>query len=238
MSSRPQRRYARRRLIAVCALVLLALFAGYALWLRDSSLVAVNEVEVKGLTANESEVTASLEGAGKQMTTLHIDDAALRDAVSGFATVASIRADATLPHKLTVTVTERLPVAVVKIAGEPTAVSGDGLVLSGVSVHGQRLPALEVTEVKGGQLDDEGTAQAEIVGAAPQDLREQIDGIGWDLDRGGVVVALAGAPEIRFGDGSEAEAKWRAVAAVLLDPEREGSAYVDVSVPERTVTGG
>lgn len=232
------RRIARRRLVAAAALIALLLFAGYRFWLRDSSLVAVDEVEVKGLTANEDEVTASLESAATQMTTLHIDDAKLRDAVSRFPTVASIRADATLTDKLTITVTERLPVAIVKVDGESTAVSSGGLLLPGLSVRGQGLPTLDVGEVKGGRLDGEGTAQAVIVGAAPRDVREKIDGIAWDSERGGVVVDLESAPELRFGDGTEADSKWKAVAAVLLDSDRQPSAYIDVSVPGRTVTGG
>ena len=233
-----QSQVARRRLVAAVVLILLVLLAGYRFWLRDSSLVAVDKIEVRGLTANQDQVTASLQSAASEMTTLHIDDEALRDAVSRFPTVASIKADATLPDRLTITVTERLPVATVRVDGEPTAVSADGLLLPGLSVRGQGLPALDVAEAKGPQLDDEGTAQAAIVGAAAQQLRERIDGIAWDSERGGVVVDLQGAPELRFGDGSEAEAKWEAAAAVLLDPELGSPAYVDVSVPGRTVTGG
>ncbi|MGZ8666117.1 MAG: cell division protein FtsQ/DivIB [Solirubrobacterales bacterium] len=220
------------------AVAVVVLAAGYRFWLRDSSLVAVDQVEVKGVTANQAEVTASLEQAGTQMTTLHIDDEKLRDAVSRFPTVASIRADATLPDKLTVTVTERLPVAVVKVEGEPTAVAADGLLLPGISVRGERLPTIEAAAVSGGQLDEEGAAQAAILGAAPAEVREEIEAIAWDPARGGVVVALDGAPEARFGDGSQAESKWRALAAVLADPDLGASAYVDVSVPGRAVSGG
>lgn len=227
----------RRRLVAI-ALLLLALTAVYRFWLRDSSLFAVDQVEVKGLTANEDEITASLDSAGRGMTTLHIDDDALRDAVAKFPTVASIKADASLPDKLTVTVTERLPVGVVKVHGEPVAVSDTGLLLPGLSVQGEGLPTLDVGPVKGGQLDAEGTAQALIVGAAPEDLRKRIDGIAWDEAGGGVVVDLESAPEIRFGDGADAENKWQAAATVLLNDDARSAGYVDVSVPERVATGG
>lgn len=226
----------RRRLVAV-ALILLALAALYRFWLRDSSLFAVESVEVKGLTANRDEVTASLERAGEGMTTLHIDDAALAQAVSGFPTVASIAADATLPHKLTVTVTERLPVAVVKVGGEPTGVAADGLLLPGLDVGGQGLPEIDA-ESRRGRLDEEGTAQAQILGGASERLRRRVEGVTWDEERGGVVVSLEGAPEARFGDGSDAAAKWKSLSVVLLRGEAGGAGYVDVSVPGRPVAGG
>ena len=41
------------------------------------------------------------------MTTLDLDAAKLASAVSGFPTVASVSADASFPHGLTVHVTER-----------------------------------------------------------------------------------------------------------------------------------
>lgn len=235
---RRDRRFARRRRVAALLVLGVALFAGYHFWLRDSSLFAIDEVTVEGATTAEDQIEQSLVAASASMTTLHVDDAKLAEAVAGIPTVASIKADASIPSKLTVTVTERLPVAVVKVSGEPTAVAADGLLLPGISVSGQRLPTLDVGEVEGGRVDDEGAAQAAIVGAAPDELRERVEAIAWDPERGGVVVALEGAPELRFGDGSEADEKWQAAATVLLDPELGSPAYVDVSVPERTVSGG
>jgi cell division protein FtsQ len=227
----------RRRAVALGA-VALVLVAGYYLWLRDSSLVAVKEVEVKGVTANSEEITAALTAAGEDMTTLHIQDDELREAASAFPTVATVRADATLLHKLTVTVTERLPVGVVMERGEPIPVSADGYLLRGIDPSGERLPSIE-SGVDGARLDTEGLAQASILGGAPDELRERIDGAVWDIDRGGVVVELdAESPELRFGDGSDAENKWEAVAAVLGGPTVGSPAYVDVAVPERSVTGG
>jgi cell division protein FtsQ len=235
-SRAPRWSIARRRLIALAALAAL-LLAGYWFWLRDSSLVAVDEVEVRGATTDEAEVTAALEEAAKGMTTLNVDEAKLVEAVSAFPTVASIATDAGLPDKLTITVTERLPVGVVKVDGEPIGVSADGLLLPGAEVRGRRLPVIEA-EARAGRLDAEGADQAAILGAAPAELRERIEASGVDPEDGGVVLDLEDAPEARFGDGSDAEAKWRALAAVLLSPETGSPAYVDVSVPERPVSGG
>ena len=49
-------RFAWRRRAFILAAVALVLAAGYFLWFRDSSLVAVEEVKVEGATANQEEI--------------------------------------------------------------------------------------------------------------------------------------------------------------------------------------
>jgi cell division protein FtsQ len=226
----------RRRLLLGAVLVL-ALVLGYMLWLRDSSLVDVDRVEVEGVTADRERVTAALTRAGDQMTTLHIRDDKLRDAVVGFPTVASVSADADLPHGLTITVTERPPVAVAEIDGDQVAVSEDGYLLRGLDFDPKELPSLDPGSLSGPRLGTEGSAQAAILGAAPEEISDRLQSASWDVERGGVVVDLEGAPELRFGDGEGADDRWEAVAAVLGDPDLGSSSYVDVSVPERPVSG-
>lgn len=226
----------RRRAILAAAVALIVVL-GYMLWLRDSSWFAIEEVEVDGLTANQQEISASLAEAAKDMTTLHIRDDELRDAVAGYPTVASIKADATLFHKLRIEVTERLPVAVAQVDGRQVAVSEDGFVLLGVDFDSKELPGIEPGKPEGPVLPEEGAAQAAIVGGVPDELRERVKEAAWDEERGGVVVDLDGAPELRFGNGEEVEEKWEAVAAVLTDPDLGSPFYVDVSVPARPVAG-
>jgi cell division protein FtsQ len=229
-------RITRGRLVAL-GIVAVGLWAGYFFWLRDSSLVAVDEVEVEGVTANAEEIVPALERVGLEQTTLHVNDEELLQAVRAFPTVASVSADATLPDKLVIKVTERLPVAIVKLGGEQQVVSADGFVLPGITTE-EKLPPIELAEAPGGMLDAEGAAQAAIVGAVPDELREKLAEAVWDSERGGVVVELEGAPELRFGDGERADDKWQAVAAVLTEQELGSAAYLDVSVPDRPVAGG
>lgn len=227
----------RRRLIAI-ALITAIVFAGYMLWLRNASWFSVDEVRVDGVTANRDQVTGALAQAAAGMTTLHIRDDELREAVSGFPTIASIKADASFPHELHITVTERLPVGVGEVEGERVPVSADGYLLAGVEFDPKQLPSLDASGAEPPRLSEEGAAQAAILGEAPEQLEERLEAASWDESRGGVVVDLDGAPELRFGDGSSAESKWKAAAAVLVDPELAAVSYLDVSVPERPVTGG
>jgi cell division protein FtsQ len=51
-------------------------------------------------------------------------------------------------------------------------------------------------------------------------------------------VGLADGITLRFGDGSDAEAKWVAAARILADGELGGLSYIDLRAPERPAVGG
>ena len=233
------RRRAWTRIAVAGGLVFLVIVAGYFLWFRNSSLVEVDEVKVEGATSNQEQIAAALAEAADGMSTLNVDEQSLARSVAGFPTVASIRVDAGFPSSLTVFITERIPVAEAELGGERVAVSADGVALPGVEVRGAKLPQLDADAAgDDGQLSAVGAAQAAALGGAPEEIRGRIEAAAWDPDRGGVVIALEGAPELRFGGGEDSERKWRAVATVLADPDLGTPAYLDVSVPERPVTGG
>jgi cell division protein FtsQ len=227
----------RRRLIAA-AVLLVVLYAGYMLWFRNLSWFAIHDVSVTGATTNERQIKSAVEQVAGDMTTLHLKDGELRDAVARFPTVASVGATTSFPHGLHVTITERLPVAVARVGGHPTAVSADGYVLGGASFDPKELPSIQGAAPQGARLDGDAAAQAAILGATPAPLRDRLQVASWDDGHGGVVVDLRGAPELRFGDGSRPADKWAAAVAVLSSAERGSPSYLDVSVPERPVSGG
>ena len=227
----------RRRLLAA-AVVLLVLYGGYMLWFRNLSLFAINDVTVEGATTKEREIRSAVEQVAGDMTTLHIKDGELQDAVARFPTVASVGASTSFPHGLEVTITERLPVAFIRVGGTETAVSADGYLLTGADFDAKALPRIVGAAAHGVRLDDDAAAQAAILGATPGPLRNHITATTWDDERGGVVVDLKNGPEVRFGDGLRAQDKWKAVVAVLSGDERGSPSYLDVSVPDRPVSGG
>jgi cell division protein FtsQ len=95
-----------------------------------------------------------------------------------------------------------------------------------------------VATARGARLGEDSAAQAAILGATPGPLKNRITTSTWDDQRGGVVVDLRDGPEVRFGDGLRAQDKWEAAVAVLSGDQRGTPSYLDVSVPDRPVSGG
>ena len=222
------------------AIVALALGAGYMFWLRDSSLVAVDNVDVVGVTSGDrDQIVTALTHAAEQQTTLHADAGAIEAAARPFPTVAAVSVDANFPHGMRIDVTERPPALLVSAGGEQIPAAADGTLLQGVQVsEDEHLPVLEVSKLPaGGRLDGDPLAQALVLGAAPGPLRGLIEKVDTNDDYG-IVVTLRGGIPVRFGSESEATEKWAAAAAVLADPKLDGLTYVDVRVPERAAAGG
>src|SRR4051794_21512852 len=104
------------RVVAATLLVLVVLGGGFFL-LRDSSVVAVNDVMVTGVSGPEAAaVRATLTSAARDMTTLHVRTDALRTAVEPFPVVRGLQAHREGLHRLRIDVDEYEPVAVL-VAG-------------------------------------------------------------------------------------------------------------------------
>jgi len=218
----------------------LAVFgAGYLFWLRDSSFVAVTDVEVVGVTSGDTQqIVDELTRAGESMTTLHVQPQKIERAAGAFSTIAAVSVDANFPHGLRLEVDERPPALLATAGGRTVPVAGDGTLLADVDAPEEGLPLLEVDEIPAGEsLGGEPLEQALIAGAAPDPFRPLIEKVDMTKDYG-VEITLRGEIPVRFGTSSKAEEKWAAAAAVLADPSLEALTYVDVRVPERPAAGG
>ncbi len=226
--------------LGLVAILGATLAAGYLFWLRDSSLVAVDDVEVVGVTSGDREaIVTDLTQMAEGMTTLHADTDKLEQAAKSFPTVAAVSVDPNFPHGMRIEITERPPALLVTAGGEPVPVAADGTLLAGVPVtEDDHLPLLEVGEVPpAGSLEDGALEQALVLGAVPGPLRPLIEKIDTNDDYGIVIILRGGIP-VRFGSASGAAEKWAAAAAVLADPKLDGLTYVDVRVPQRPAAGG
>ncbi len=226
-------------------LVLVLLFAagGYWFWFRDSSFVAINDVEVVGATSGEGPaVVEELTAAAEEMSTLNVDHGRLEEMATSFRTIVAVDIDPNFPHGLRLELTERPP-AMLAANGEKEAeaipVAADGTVLAGVPVpKDEGLPTLDLGgSPAGGELGDEALEKALVAGAAPAPLRALIGDVEETKDFG-LVVTLEGGFPVRFGSPDGVVAKWKAAAAVLADPKLDYASYVDVRVPGRPVAGG
>ena len=229
---------ARRRLWALLALAAV-LFAGYMLWLRDSSLVKVERVSVTGLeTSDAKRVRAALASAARSMTTLHVDHERLQQAVGGYPVVRELRVDADLPHALNIEVVQHNPAAIAVAGGSRVAVAGDGTVLRGVTVEGS-LPELRVSGALPPERirDPHALRLARVAGGAPAPLRRRLEDVRTSGSRG-VVVRMKDGPLLIFGAATRVRAKWAAATRVLADSSSKGATYIDLRLPERPAAGG
>jgi cell division protein FtsQ len=221
-------------ILAVCAA------AGYMFWLRDSSLVAVNNVDVVGVTSGDREqIVSQLTVAAEQQTTLHTDPAKLERLAAGFPTIASVNIETNFPHGMRIEVNERPPALIVESGHQKLPAAADGTLLAGVSVPDHNdLPVLAVDRLPNGQMLEGNTlSEALVLGSVPPPLRPLIEKVSHSGDYG-VEVTLRGGIPIRFGSGIRAAEKWASAATVLANPDLTSLTYLDVRVPERPVAGG
>lgn len=127
--------------------------------------------------------------------------------------------------------------ATIGAGADAVAVGPEGTILAWLPLSDElQLPALPISEPpRKGQLGGRVLEQALVLGAAPAALRPYIERSYYDS---GVDLELRGGIELRFGDATQLEEKWKAAAAVLANPELVELGYVDLRAPRRPAVGG
>jgi cell division protein FtsQ len=236
--SRRRRRFPRpgpRTLAVIVAIV--ALGGGAWLWLRNSSLVAVQRVTVVGVSGRDAgQIRAALVAAARNMTTLNVKMGALRTAVQPFPVVKQLHVITDFPHRMRIDVTEQVPVATISASGQQVAVSGDGTLLHGSTIPGS-VPTIPLSVSPGGTHVTGTTMRiVRLLAAAPYQLLSKVSQA-TESGSLGLVAQLRNGPKLVFGTGDDLGAKWGAAAAVLADSGSAGADYIDVTVPSRPVAG-
>ena len=224
------------RSVAAVAIVLALLGGGFA-WFRQSSLVAVRQVTIVGVSGpGADQIRSALRGAARGMSTMDLDVSRLHAAVAPYPVVRALHLVTHFPHALRIDVTEQVPVAVLQVGGQRTTVAADGTLLPDVATSGA-LPTIAVAVAPGG-TEVTGAARTELalLAAAPYPLLAKIASAGQAAGRG-LTVTLRDGPAVYFGADSELAAKWSAVLAVLANSTSAGADYIDVSDPARPAAG-
>jgi cell division septal protein FtsQ len=226
---------ARHRLIALGGLLVLGAlsWAGY-LWGRDLSLFEVRKVEIRGVSGREApDIRRALRSAAGRMTTLHVKEELLDEAVDSFQAVRSVSASADFPNSMKIEVVEWRPVAVLLSRdGRRVAVAGEGTLLRGVGA-GARLPVVRVSEIPhSGELEERpALGLVRLLGEAPEQLTRLLARA--YVGEHGMDVETREGTTIQFANDARARAKWAAAASVIADPSSRGAEVIDVRVPER-----
>jgi cell division protein FtsQ len=220
------------------AIVAVPLLGGGWLWLRDSSLVSVRHVHITGVHGGDAiEIRQALANAAGRMTTMDFNLGALRSAVSSYAIVGAVHATTSFPHGVSISVTERPPVAALLTAGQRTAVAADGTAL-GPGLLSSSLPTVTgAVEPPAGARVREPAALAAVavLGAAPVRLAAFVVRVYSGSE--GLTVAMRNGLLVYFGNATRPHAKWLSLARVLTSPSAAGAMYVDVRLPERPAAG-
>lgn len=234
----PRPRLRPRRVLAALVAIVLVLGGGW-LWLRDSSLVAVDHVAVSGARGSDAaQIRSALIAAGRNMTTLDVNLGQLRTAVAPYAVVKDVRVSTQFPHGMRIRVIEQIPVGAVVSGGRTIAVAGDGTLLHDVPAVAS-LPTVPLHAPPGGARVSEPDAlhAVQVLAAAPNAMLAHISQVTTVAGRG-LVVQLRNGPSIYFGDPLRLSAKWIAATAVLADAGSAGALYIDVTDPDRPAAGG
>ncbi len=218
-------------------LALVAAASGYLL-IRDSSLVAVEDVKIVGLEGYyDKSAREAVTAEALQMTTLNFDDDRVLEAASAFVAVEGVRVVKDLPHAVTIEFDVVRPVVVGKINGRTVALSADGEILSGARGL-NLLPTIDVSGVIRGNRVTDGKAlkATTVLGAAPDVLLREVSAIRWG--RQGLTLELDKGVLLYFGNATAARTKWRDAAAVLANTATAGLSYIDLRAPGRPSVGG
>ena len=215
----------RPALIAAAGLGVIA-FAGWVVLF--STWLAADEVQVAGTrTVSAQRVIAAADiRAGTPLVRVDLD--AVNRKVAAIPAVASVATHRSWPHTLTITVTERTPVATMRGDGGWWVLDVEGTLYRKDQV---RDPALAVVEYHG---DDEKAALREVAVVAtslPREIREQTERIeASSMDS--ISLMLRGGRQVVWGSSAESERK---VQVLLLLLKRPAAVY-DVSVPGQPTT--
>ncbi len=207
---------------------------------RETGVFGVRTIDVRGASPGiASQVRRTLaEERGRSL--LKVDLVAAQRSLEALPTVRSASFDRSYPHTLVVEVVPEAPVVVVRQGARSYLVSDRGRVIRTVD----RLSRPTLARIWVGK-DAELTPGSFVVGelsasvsaVAPLVSSSFPGRVGSVVRRNGdLVLRLRSGIEVRLGESSDVLAKL-AVAGEVIPLLLEGETYVDVSVPERPVTG-
>jgi cell division protein FtsQ len=234
----------RRRagLIFVCVLAVVAVVL--FLWLRSSSVFAVEQITAPATQHVTEQQIANAVSASRGVSLLKVSTGAIEKSLAGLPYVRSIHVYRKFPNSLEIRLEEYQPVARVQAAdGKAWLVADDGRLLEKMGAQASSLLPLIVTAARFQAGAGETVPQAVIATLPVAELLQTPD-VSANLpavDRltvstgGEVVVHLQGGTELRLGDPSDLKEKMMVATEIIQKYLRLGKTleYVDASAADR-----
>lgn len=222
-----------------CAVVAGA--AGAYTLARQTSIFAIRSVQIRGAPPS---VAAAVRGAvadWRGTSLVGLDGGELVRRVEGVPWIVSVRYDRAFPHVLRLVVQTERPVAVLRAGAASWLVSARARALARIPRGGRpELPRIWVpaaTRVEAGATLGDGDGGAAARALAPLvDARFPVAIRTVELRAGELGFALRSGTELRLGQPTDLRLKL-AIARRIVPTLGRGVGYLDVSVPERPVSG-
>ena len=225
----PRRSMRFRRFVAV-TIALTVLYGGVSVVSRQS-FFRVQQVVVVGNVHETAGQIIAMSRLDEHPPMLTLNAGAINEAVSQLRWVEKVAVSRQWPHRVTLTVTERRPIAVAAdVDGVLRLVDGDGQSLDPAPV-GVDLPHLVAVGPTGPWPFDRWARPAALVARRlPVAFRDQVASVSVD-SRGRVTLHFTTPVTFYLGRTDDLRAKFVAVASVIAGQVLRPHSYVDVSVP-------
>ena len=207
------------------ALAVVLTVVGVAYLVMFTSVLGVRSVEVVGVKEISTEAVIKAAGIqhGTPMVRLDADEAAAR--VAKLPRVFEVRVERSWPSTVEIIITERSPVAVLRVGSAIHLVDETGLDYAVVRTAPAGLPTLAMSDVR---PDNPATkAAVTVLGAIPKQLKTQVVTVAADTP-GDVRLTLADGRVVEWGNAQDNPRKAAVLAALLTRP---GKTY-DVATPD------
>lgn len=226
----------RRRLVALSGGLLVVALVVSALVVLHSPLLSARVVRIHGAVHEGRAEILSVTGLGARPPLADVRTGAAAAALERLPWVRSAQVVDNWPTGVTVTLTERRPIAYVALPGKRAAlVDRTGRVLSRGVAMPPRLVALAAhgpVEAPGSHLRASRPALA-VAAALPPSLVRRVAEVG--TGRAGAELRLAGGPLVLIGRPGRMEAKLTALKTILARVSLHGIRTIDVRVPGQPV---
>jgi len=229
------------RVLLIC-LALVALAAGVYFVSRETSMFAIQRIEVRGVSsATAAEVQRAL-GPLQGTSLLALGGDAVASRVGALPDVVSVTYDRGFPHTLAVTVHPERPVAVLRRGGEFWLVSARGRIMQALQPGARpALPRIWVTRQVdaslGATLSDTNALSAVAAVAPLARVGFPVHVASVVAKNGSVTLHLRSGLALIVGDAGELRLKYVVAEQLLSQAPTTPGSYLDVSVPDRPVSG-
>ncbi len=238
--------------VAIAIVVVIAVFLG----VRQSSLFAIQNVTVTGVTHITSTAMAELAAVPTGSTLLRVDAAGIKSRLLTNAWVKDVSVNRVLPDTLELAITERTVSAVVEVPGQDGgstaqwAISSDGIWLMEIPAQGSEEAAnvssqvyadadaaLKITNVPYGVSPKVGSACTDdsvlnalsIVDGMTTSLKDQVASVSASgVDN--TVLTLDSGVQIAFGNAEDIRDKER-ICLQLMEQYPDQISYINVRTP-------